>query len=57
MAQTVGYLLASTGPFVLGALRDATGSWVVPLVVMCVVLVPELATGLGAARPLLVGDS
>lgn len=54
MAQTVGYLLASVGPFALGALHDATRSWVVPLVVMCLVLVPELASGLGAARPLLV---
>lgn len=56
MAQMVGYLLASLGPLVLGALRDATGGWTVPLAVMVVALVPELLSGLGAARPLVVGE-
>jgi MFS transporter, CP family, cyanate transporter len=54
MAQTVGYLVASVGPLTMGALHDATGGWVVPLVVMAGVLAPQLLAGLGASRPLVV---
>jgi CP family cyanate transporter-like MFS transporter len=50
MAQGVGYLIACTGPFLLGALHAATGGWSVPLLVLVVVLVPLLLAGLGAAR-------
>ncbi len=56
MAQTVGYLLASVGPFLLGALRDATRSWTLALVVLLVALVPELTSGLGAGRSGHVGE-
>ncbi|MBO0826855.1 MAG: MFS transporter [Streptosporangiales bacterium] len=31
MVQGVGYVFAATGPFVLGSLRDAAGSWSAPL--------------------------
>lgn len=34
MVQGVGYVVAAAGPFVLGALRDATGSWSLPLWVL-----------------------
>jgi CP family cyanate transporter-like MFS transporter len=34
MAQSVGYLLAATGPVAAGALRDATGSWTPALVLV-----------------------
>jgi CP family cyanate transporter-like MFS transporter len=50
MAQSVGYLLAAAGPFLFGVLRDGTGSWTVPLTLLCAVLVCLLATGLRAAR-------
>jgi CP family cyanate transporter-like MFS transporter len=50
MAQGIGYMLASAGPFVLGALHGATGSWTPPLVFLGVVLLPLLAAGLLAAR-------
>ena len=50
MAQCYGYVLAATGPAVLGAVHDAVGSWTVPLVVLLVLLVPQLLAGLGAAR-------
>jgi CP family cyanate transporter-like MFS transporter len=50
MAQGVGYLIAWTGPFLLGALRGATGGWTVPIIVLAVVLVPLLIAGLGACR-------
>ncbi|WP_084960140.1 CynX/NimT family MFS transporter [Thermoactinospora rubra] len=32
VAQSIGYVLAATGPLVIGALREATGGWTVPLV-------------------------
>ncbi|WP_024934428.1 CynX/NimT family MFS transporter [Actinomadura welshii] len=51
MAQTGGYLLAATGPLAVGVLHEATGGWNVPLVLLLVLVVPELAVGLLAARP------
>jgi CP family cyanate transporter-like MFS transporter len=50
MAQSVGYLIASAGPFGLGALHDATGGWTVPMLALTAVLVPLLIAGLGASR-------
>lgn len=50
MAQGVGYVLASLGPMALGAVHDAAGGWVAPLVVLLALLVPQLLTGLGASR-------
>lgn len=35
MAQSVGYLLAAGGPVLIGALRDASGAWTVPVAVLC----------------------
>jgi MFS transporter, CP family, cyanate transporter len=55
MAQSVGYLLAAGGPFLFGVLRDATGSWKVPLVLLLVITVCLLIAGLGAARDAHVG--
>ncbi|WP_282793491.1 MFS transporter [Streptomyces sp. CC224B] len=50
MAQCFGYVLAATGPAVLGAVHDASHDWTVPVVVLLVLLVPQVAVGLGAAR-------
>ncbi len=50
MAQGTGYLIASVGPLGLGALHDLSGGWVVPLLALTAVLVPELAAGLGACK-------
>jgi MFS transporter, CP family, cyanate transporter len=55
MAQSVGYLLAAGGPFLFGVLRDATGSWKVPLALLLTVTVCLLIAGLGAARDAHVG--
>jgi CP family cyanate transporter-like MFS transporter len=54
MAQSVGYLIASTGPFAMGALHGATGSWTLPMVMLLVSLVPMLLTGLVASQNRLV---
>ncbi|WP_281364822.1 CynX/NimT family MFS transporter [Streptomyces typhae] len=50
MAQCFGYILAATGPAVLGAVHDASHNWTVPVVVLLVLLVPQIAVGFGAAR-------
>jgi len=48
--QGGGYLLAAAGPFLFGALHDATGSWTASIVLLMVALVPQALTGVGAGR-------
>jgi CP family cyanate transporter-like MFS transporter len=50
LVQTVGYLVAATGPLVIGAVHDLSGSWTPPLLVLLALLGPQLALGLAAAR-------
>lgn len=50
MAQMWGYLVAAAGPVVWGALRDATGSWTLPLVLLVVIAVTSAVFGLLSAR-------
>lgn len=54
MAQSVGYLLAATGPFLFGYLHDRTGSWTLPLIVIIFVSIAYGIVGLwaGADRKL-----
>lgn len=56
MAQSVGYLLAATGPFIVGALHDLSGGWRVPIVFVLLILAPTLLFGLAAGRNRLVGQ-
>jgi len=49
-AQGGGYLLAATGPLLIGLLHTATGGWAVRAVVLLVVAVGQLAAGLLAGR-------
>jgi MFS transporter, CP family, cyanate transporter len=51
-AQSVGYLVASVGPLMVGLLHSATGSWNIPVALLLVLCAAELATGLLAGRPL-----
>jgi len=44
-AQGIGYLIASTGPLVVGFLHDASGGWTVPGLVLLIVAVFQLLTG------------
>ena len=55
LAQSVGYTIAAAGPFLLGALHDATDGWRAPLGTMLALTAALLAAGLGAGRPGLVG--
>lgn len=50
-AQSIGYLIAIVGPFGVGLIRDATGGWTVPLLVLLALCVPQYVVGLAAARP------
>ena len=49
-AQSLGYLLASTGPLLIGLLHSVTGSWTVPIAILLGVGVGQLVMGLLASR-------
>lgn len=51
VAQSLGYVLAATGPVLIGSLRQASGGWTVPLAAVLSILVAQLALGLRAGRP------
>lgn len=50
MSQSVGYLLAATGPILFGLLHDITASWNPPLLLLLVVSTLLFLSGLGASR-------
>ncbi|WP_394237113.1 CynX/NimT family MFS transporter [Niallia oryzisoli] len=56
MAQSFGYLLASTGPTLFGFLHDVTNSWTTPLLLLVGASVLIFAVGMGAGRNLYVGE-
>jgi MFS transporter, CP family, cyanate transporter len=53
-SQSVGYLVASVGPLVVGLLHTATGSWNIPVVLLLVLAGCELLVGILAGRPLVL---
>ncbi len=54
--QSTGYLIAAIGPFGVGAVREATGGWTVPLLLLLALCVPQYVIGLMTARPAYVED-
>ncbi|MGX4685360.1 CynX/NimT family MFS transporter [Vagococcus sp. JNUCC 83] len=50
MAQSVGYLLAATGPFLFGFLHDMTKSWQSSLIILLVMTIVLLVVGLNSAK-------
>ncbi len=56
LAQSIGYTLAAIGPFVVGALYGATGSWTVPLGLLMASSVVMWVAGLMASAPGFVDD-
>ncbi|WP_326558745.1 CynX/NimT family MFS transporter [Micromonospora sp. NBC_01796] len=48
--QSVGYLVGSTGPLLMGLLRDASGGWTLPLLTLLVAVAVMTFAGAGAAR-------
>jgi CP family cyanate transporter-like MFS transporter len=55
MAQSGGYAIAATGPFVMGLLHTATGDWTVPLLFLLVVALALWIPGMTAAQNRLIG--
>jgi MFS transporter, CP family, cyanate transporter len=53
-AQSAGYLMASTGPLMVGLLHSATGSWDIPVMLLLVLAGCALVVGVYAARPLVL---
>jgi MFS transporter, CP family, cyanate transporter len=55
-SQSVGYLVGAVGPFMMGALFDATGSWTIPVWVLLVLVLPLAYTGVRACAPHFLED-
>ncbi|GAA5143566.1 MFS transporter [Nocardioides marinquilinus] len=56
-AQGIGYGLACLGPVGMGLVREATGSWTTPIVLLAVTAVPGVVAGWFACRPRYVEDA
>ena len=54
--QSAGYLMAAVGPFGVGVLREATGGWTVPLVVLTALGIPLFLLGMYVGRPAHIED-
>lgn len=50
MSQSIGYLLAATGPILIGAVFDVTGDWDTALYILFMILFFKLYTGLKAGK-------
>ncbi|MFB9275838.1 CynX/NimT family MFS transporter [Cohnella cellulosilytica] len=50
MSQSVGYLLAATGPILFGLFHDLTASWSLPLLLLFAIGALMFVSGLGASR-------
>lgn len=57
MAQSVGYLLAASGPFLVGVLHDASGSWALPCALLVGLGLVQTTAGYFAGRPVTIGSS
>jgi MFS transporter, CP family, cyanate transporter len=56
MAQSIGYLVAATGPLLLGILHHGDQGWTLPLSLLVVLSVLMAGTGYGAGRDRQVHD-
>jgi len=54
MAQAVGYLIAFFGPLGTGWLHEATGSWDLPLLLILILMVVNVAIAWLVSRPVMV---
>lgn len=55
-AQSTGYLLSIPGPLLVGALRQHSGGWHAPLILMTVLMLAQVAVGMLAGRDRCVED-
>jgi CP family cyanate transporter-like MFS transporter len=56
MAQSVGYLIAAGGPFLVGVLHDATNSWSIAYVLLLATATAQVAIGYVAGRPVKIAE-
>jgi CP family cyanate transporter-like MFS transporter len=54
--QSLGYLMAALGPFLIGTIYDATGGWTAPLWLLLVLVLPLIAVGAYVGRPAYLED-
>jgi MFS transporter, CP family, cyanate transporter len=54
--QSLGYLMAAAGPFLVGTLYEATGGWTTPLWLLLALVVPLMAAGAYVGRPAYLED-
>ena len=55
-AQSLGYLIASVGPFLFGVVHDLTGGWTVSLWMLMGLVLVHLGFGLAASRTRYIED-
>ncbi|MFC9691667.1 MFS transporter [Kribbella sp. NPDC056951] len=51
MAQSIGYLLAATGPVIAGTLTEQTGTWTATLTTFAALAAVQVLLGFAAGRP------
>lgn len=56
-SQSIGYLMAGSGPFLFGMLHELTGGWHAPLVLVVIMVTANLVVGLWLGRPRYLEDS
>ena len=56
MAQSLGYILAASGPILIGFLFDLSGSWTYPIIAIMAITVLELIFGLLVSKERYVYD-
>ena len=55
-AQSLGYVVAAPGPFLIGVLHDLTAGWTVPLLVLMAITLGMLWAGAQVSRPAAIED-
>jgi CP family cyanate transporter-like MFS transporter len=50
MAQSIGYIVAATGPIIFGSIFDLTGSWTYPMMLLFATALFKLSMGMGAGK-------
>lgn len=55
VAQSVGYVLAALGPFLIGVMRQESGAWTVPLLAGLAICGVQTVAGWFAGRPATLG--
>ncbi|MCG5104191.1 CynX/NimT family MFS transporter [Oceanobacillus alkalisoli] len=54
MAQSIGYLIAATGPIAFGGFYDVTGSWTAPIIILMAIGIIIVITGVLAGRDIVI---